>query len=105
MIISYSPDCIDYIQRNTALLTGWVIKTYNQTDHDTARKLAPDYLICNHQKFKNQALWDGSWQWVSYEVTHTETAQQLIKQGVALLETMDFIELSQILKDLNHERP
>lgn len=98
VIISYNADCIDYVKNNTNHPTGWVITTYNKSDHNTADHLAPDYLICNHRKLLGRSLWKGPWKWVMYEITNANTALQLVEQGVTLLETMAFTELSQILK-------
>lgn len=90
-IIAYDTSVIRAVQERDVHQTGWILKTWAEVAHQEARALAPDFLICNHQKIPSDAtvLWEGPWFWCFYEVVEPELALALHARGAALIETMD----------------
>ena len=52
--------------------------------------MAPDYGIWDHRKLPQSpgVLWDGPWQWGTYEVTTVNHALELAARGVKVIESM-----------------
>ena len=55
-----------------------------------ADALSPQFLFCDYRKLPAhpEPLWQGTWEWVIYEVTTRELAAQLAAQGAQRIETM-----------------
>ncbi len=92
-VISYNDLALHAARELGAPTIGWVLKTWSNQCHDTAKKLKPDYLICNYKKIPEAStpLWSGPWQWCFYEVTDPELALKLHARGADLIETMDIV--------------
>ena len=73
-----------------AAAIAWVLTRYDEDSLEHARKLAPEYLFCNHKKLPedDRRLPAGGWRWVIYEVTTPELARALASRGVGMIETM-----------------
>jgi glycerophosphoryl diester phosphodiesterase len=95
IIISFDAESLDVSRQQGAKKIGWVIETWNEPSHQTAKKLAPEYLICNHTKLPEppQPLWQGPWQWAAYDTADVDLALQLAERDVALVETMAIGEM------------
>ncbi len=88
VIISFDEKAIEYTQKNSDFLTGWVLHDYNKTNHDIAKKLMPDYLIANYLKLPEDAdPWPGDWNWMVYDITDPELALHYASHNVSLIET------------------
>ncbi|VAW65524.1 Glycerophosphoryl diester phosphodiesterase [hydrothermal vent metagenome] len=88
IIISFDKSAIEYTKKHSDVLTGWVLREYNETNHQTAKKLMPDYLIVNHRKIpKNTDPWQGSWHWMVYDITDPELALHYASHNIPLIET------------------
>jgi glycerophosphoryl diester phosphodiesterase len=95
IIISFVDKVIEYVKNKQPYSTGYVLKKYNQNYRSIADELQPDYLFCNIKKInKPNALWDGPWKWVLYDVKNPVFAYELLEQGVDLIETGDIVRLS-----------
>lgn len=94
VIISFVEDVITYLQLQDEYPVGWVIRQYNQTQFEEAKKIQPDYLFCNVKKVNQPTeLWQGPWKWVLYDIKNPVFAYELLKQGVSLIETGDIVKL------------
>lgn len=87
-LISYAAEILAPA-RAAGLPTGWVLRRWDAMTQGLAEIEVPDYLICNHTRLplSAQDIWQGSWQWVSYEVSDPELALALATRGVELIET------------------
>lgn len=90
-IISYSDYALHAARKAGVSRIGWVLKTWSENTRAVAEQLAPDFLICNHQKIPPDVnpLWPGAWQWCLYEVCEPELALKLHARGADFIETMD----------------
>jgi glycerophosphoryl diester phosphodiesterase len=95
IVISFTADAVEHARARGAPRVGWVLERYDDTAHATARRLAPEFLFCNHEKLPPapEALWSGSWDWVMYEVADAALARALTARGVRYVETMAVGEL------------
>lgn len=102
VIISFSYEAIEYVRtRNghkkgnsisSSFKTGWVFEKVDEYHRQKALKLTPEYLFCYYKEFlpeTAQAPWKGSWKWAVYTINEIETAQQMIKKDIDLIETND----------------
>lgn len=89
-VISYAAEILAPA-RAAGLATGWVLGRWDTATQRRAEREAPDYLLCNHRRLplSAQAIWQGPWHWVSYEVSDPELALALATRGVELIETDD----------------
>ncbi|MGD8803160.1 MAG: glycerophosphodiester phosphodiesterase family protein [Gammaproteobacteria bacterium] len=88
VIISDNLDALRYIKNQSGIRLGWVIHRYDDNHHELAARLGPDYMICNYRRI-NKDLWQGSWQWMLYDITDPELALQWAEKGAGLVETGD----------------
>ncbi|MEL7451316.1 MAG: glycerophosphodiester phosphodiesterase family protein [Pseudomonadota bacterium] len=82
---------------------GWVLPAYDDATHAAADALSPKFLFCDYKKLPPhpEPLWQGTWEWVIYEVTTRELAAQLFAQGAQRIETMQldvFVETTEVFK-------
>lgn len=77
------------LAREAGLRTGWLFDPWHRKHYSTARQLGADYLFTSarHVPAQRDSLWQGSWQWVLYEVDDVATARQWLEQGAHLVET------------------
>jgi len=95
VIISFMQEVVEYVQHENTYATGWALRKYDHAHHDIAINMQPNYLFCNVKKiYRASRLWEGSWQWVLYDVKNPNKAYDLLKQGVELIETGDIVTLS-----------
>ncbi len=91
VIISFDLEAVSMAQEKGAKQTGWVIRAFDEQTLSAATDLKPDYLFVKHSRVDRQELpADMDWQWVVYDVSTPQQAQELFDRGVALVET-DFI--------------
>lgn len=102
--ISFDLEAVMQIRQASALRIGWVLTDYSFAAQERAESSCPEFLFCNQDKLPNNAslLWQGSWDWVIYEVTNRDEASQLISRGVHLLESM---QIRKLLHDLQTTPP
>ena len=93
--ISYDAKALKLTRQQGPWRIGWVARHYNESCHELARSLAPDFLICNHKKITSTQLWPGPWSWMLYEVTEPDLAMQLHQCGAQMIETMAIGDLLQ----------
>lgn len=90
VLISFVERAVMTARRLGAPATAWVLNYYDEDARRLAEAMAPDYLICDHRKLPPSpgALWDGPWQWGTYEITNVEHALELAARGVRVIESM-----------------
>lgn len=93
IMISYNEKALDYAKQKCHRTIAWVVTKWNQQSYEIAKKLQPEYIICNYKKidFDNEGLWPGAWSWVMYEVTDPQLALDLCVKGIEYIETMDIV--------------
>lgn len=95
VVTSFEASVVEAARAQRAAAVAWVLREYDPPALETARRLAPDYLFCNHEKLPpdDSRLPSGSWAWVVYEVRTAALARALGRRGVAFVETMAVGEL------------
>ena len=91
-IISYDNNALSYAKTISDQSIGWILEKFDAATLETAKQLAPDFLVCNMEKV-NDALWKGSWQWMLYETSDVETAKNWLAKGADYIETNTIGEL------------
>lgn len=90
VIISFDKNAVKYTKKNSDFFTGWVLHSYDDISHETAKHLNPEYLIINHRKIpKNADPWPGSWHWMVYDITDPELALHYASHNIPLIESRD----------------
>ncbi|MCW8948812.1 MAG: glycerophosphodiester phosphodiesterase family protein [Sedimenticola sp.] len=90
VLISFSLDALSYAKKNSNIDLGWVLRRYNDKSLQEARKLSPEFLICNHTKLPQDAPpTKGPWQWMLYDITDPLEVKQWGEKGIDLIETRD----------------
>lgn len=90
VLISFNYDALEYARNKSNISIGWVLHRYDQEHKIKAHSLAPNYLICNHNKLpKHTAPWSGPWKWMLYDITSQQAALNWAAMGVQLIETAD----------------
>jgi glycerophosphoryl diester phosphodiesterase len=89
VVISFNYEALVYARKQASVAIGWIITTWDEANHQLAKELTPDYLICNYRKvpFDNGGLWTGPWAWALYDVTDPALALQLHQQGADMIST------------------
>lgn len=95
ILISYDTGLVPAARKHVGIPVGWVVPEWTRKSLDRATEYSPDYLVCNWKRFppEPEALWGGSWKWVSYEVTDPRQAVELAARGVEFVETMAIGEM------------
>jgi glycerophosphoryl diester phosphodiesterase len=95
VVTSFEASVVDAARAQRAASAAWVLREYDRTALGTARRLAPEYLFCNHEKLPEDGspLPAGPWAWVVYEVRTAALARALGRRGVEFVETMAVGEL------------
>ncbi|MBT8127260.1 MAG: glycerophosphodiester phosphodiesterase [Gammaproteobacteria bacterium] len=88
VLIADNLQAIRYARRTSGIRIGWVIHRYDTVHHQQAEKHTPDYMICNYQRIVGD-LWQGSWQWMLYDITDPDLALLWADKGAQLIETRD----------------
>lgn len=90
--ISFNHQAIVVFREHCNLPVGWVIREWNEAQHEIAESLKPEYLFCNIKKLPENidALWQGNWDWVLYSVDDFETLNKYHELGFRFLETNKF---------------
>ncbi len=90
VVISYSHAALRYARQHGSLEIGWVLRSYDERQLERAQALEPDILICNQDKIEaGQALWQGRWQWMLYDIVEPQRALDWALRGATLIETAD----------------
>jgi len=95
--ISFHQQAIFVFREHCNLPVGWVIREWNEAQHEIADSLKPEYLFCNIKKLpeNKDALWQGNWDWVLYSIDDFETLEKYRELGFRLLETNNFRRLNE----------
>ena len=88
VIISDNLNALLYAGTRAGCKIGWVIHGYDDDQRELAEEHAPDFMICNYRRIKGQ-LWQGSWQWMLYDISDPELAIEWAGKGAELIETRD----------------
>lgn len=93
-VISYDHNLLSDLRKISDFPIGFILHAYDDLHKALARALKPDIIICNYTKFpEDDALWQGEWEWMIYEVTDPVVAHKWFNRGVNYIETMDFSEM------------
>jgi glycerophosphoryl diester phosphodiesterase len=88
VLISYSHRALSYTTERVSINIGWVVDVYDQEHFSRAKRLNPQFLICNERKIpQQQTPWAGTWQWMLYDISDPELALQWAARGIELIET------------------
>jgi glycerophosphoryl diester phosphodiesterase len=107
VVISFVERAVMSARRLGAVATGWVLNYYDDDSRRLADAMAPDYLVCDYRKLPAAPtpLWDGPWQWGSYEIVEVAHALELVGRGVRIIESMAAGELAADPRLLSGSRP
>lgn len=98
-LIGYDLDFLVNAREQGFRQIGWVLTKFNEQTKIQARHHEPDFIICNYKKV-NDDLWEGSWQWMFYEITDADLARTWMDKGASFVETM---EVEQLMSGLDAE--
>jgi len=94
IIISFDEGAIEFTKKQSDFQTGWVLHNYDNSSHQIAKHLLPEYLIINHRKIpKNADPWPGNWHWMLYDITDPELALHYASHNVPLIETRNLCKM------------
>ena len=95
VIISFVPEVIEQVRRQSSLPCGWVLPEWSSAARGWAESAQPEYLFCDIKRLppEPELLWPGNWQWVAYEVTEPDHARQLLQRGIHLIESMHLVRM------------
>ncbi len=101
VLISFNAEVLYAAKQRLPIRTGWALRRYDKASRRLAEDLLPDYLFCNQTRLPSGsgALWQGSWDWVVYEIVEPQAARKLAARGVAVIETKDYAGMALALKD------
>jgi glycerophosphoryl diester phosphodiesterase len=88
VIISDELEALLYARDKGGCPIGWVIHGYDDAHRAQADEHVPDFMICNYKRI-NAELWQGSWQWMLYDISDPELALEWAQKGAGLIETRD----------------
>ena len=95
-LISFNSEALSWCRSHSKLEIGWVLDDYDTRSQEVAERLQPEYLICDYRKIPaNASLWNGTSQWMLYDVMDPETALDWAQRGATLIETADVGKLLQ----------
>ena len=95
-LISFNSEALRWCRSHSNLEIGWVLDNYDTRSQEVAERLQPEYLVCNYRKIPaNASLWNGTSQWMLYDVMDPETALDWARRGATLIETADIGKLLQ----------
>jgi len=99
VFISFESPAIEAIRQRVDRPVGWALRNWDDSSRQHAEEIAPEYLFCNVKRLppEPEALWQGSWIWVVYEITDVLEAMRLASRGVGMIETMAIAEMHQAL--------
>ena len=88
-IISFDLQVIADVMRNHAVRGGWVLLQWDGEARKQAEALSPDYLFVNIDKLppEHDVAWQGSWQWVLYNIDDAATRDHYLSRGFHFFET------------------
>jgi glycerophosphoryl diester phosphodiesterase len=94
-VISFNADAVRVARLLGAHAVGWVIGAWNEDVRSRAKRLGPDYLLCNYRKLPEPpaTLWPGPWRWALYDVTDPALALALAGRGAEFISTFAIGEM------------
>lgn len=95
--ISFNHKAVFIFREHSNLPVGWIIREWNEAQHEVADKLKPEYLFCNIKKLPENIdeLWQGNWDWVLYSIDDIKTLKKYYKLGFRFLETNKLRQLNE----------
>ena len=95
VIIAFNLDAIKYVKHHRLYPAGWVLEAFDETHHNNAEQVKPEYLVCNYKKVGDDELWPGDWSWMLYDITDPELALHWGRRSAELIETRDIFGMLQ----------
>lgn len=94
-IISFDLQVITEVIRNYPLYGGWVLPQWDGETRKQAVALSPDYLFVNIDKLppEHETVWQGSWQWVLYNIDDAATRDHYLTRGFHFFETNHILKM------------
>lgn len=91
IFISFNPNAVKMAQELGFEMSGWVVVAYNEMGEEISRKLNPEYLFADTEILPEGQgqLWEGSWEWVIYEVVSKDVANKLYARGAKIIESKE----------------
>ena len=95
-LISFSEAALAQARKASPIDIGWVLPRYDREHLQRARRLRPQWLICNHRRIPPQSAPErGDWRWMLYQIDDPQQALYWAGRGVELVETGDIGTLLQ----------
>jgi len=95
IIISFDFAFVQYAKQHANTKIGWVFDTWHDAIREQVILLQPEYIFTDWECVPAEidTLWQGTWQWVIYEIDDSQLAQSWLKKGADLIETNDIRKL------------
>jgi glycerophosphoryl diester phosphodiesterase len=90
VLISFDLPSVRLLRAMTNARVGWVIERYDEATRVAADEAAPEFLFVNFERVPEaeDRLWQGPWQWATYEIRDAASARRCGTLGAHLVETM-----------------
>jgi glycerophosphoryl diester phosphodiesterase len=89
IVISFDPLACRLARAARQLPVGWVLEDEPASQLAALEDLRPEYVFCDHRRLGGDSpVPGGPWKWVVYEVGSAGQARDLLRRGVAMVESM-----------------
>lgn len=96
IIIAFNQLVVEYTQKNSTLMTGWVLPAWSDKQQLVLRCLQPAFVFCDVRILpaNDKEIWRGNWEWAVYNLDDIESAIAMVNRGILLLETNEIDTLA-----------
>lgn len=95
VLISFVLDLL--VAAKGKLPLGFIVKHFDEISDGTLDELDPEYVFCNHEKIPADASLEFDFRLAVYEVVDPALALELGRRGAPLVETFEYVAMSEAL--------
>ena len=95
IVISFNHDALRYLQQQSDIRIGWIVRSLDIDTLQQAAKLNPPFMFINRLRCEglDYDFSTDPWDWVLYESSEADEALALFDRGVSYVETNDITKL------------
>jgi glycerophosphoryl diester phosphodiesterase len=89
VVISFDDAVVERARTRNLTRFGWVLPRWGTDIERRAGELEPGFLFCDKELLPEggDTRWDGTWEWVIYNLDDPVEADEMIERGLRYLET------------------